>query len=194
MTDGANAWASGRAAGWVGAALVALAVMAPHVFPLTSLSLLSYDPLDAHLFLWNFWWTHETVPSFQNPYWTPMLGYPGGASLSFHSYPLLHSLLTLPVQSAVGGIAPLVASFNLLVLASSIGSALAMYWLARRLTRSRVAAVVASLIFTGAAFRVLNVARLHIVATEFLVGYIACFIAFVDRPTRGRAAACGICL
>ena len=194
MTAGARAWWSGRAAGWLGAALVAVAVMAPHVFPLTSLSLLSYDPLDTHLFLWNFWWTHETVSAFQNPYWTPLLGYPGGASLSFHSYPMLHSLLTLPVQSAVQGIAPLVASYNVLVLASSIGSALAMYWLALRLTRHRAAAVVASLIFTGAAFRLLNVARLHIVATEFLVGYIACFVAFIDRPTRGRAAACGICL
>jgi hypothetical protein len=194
MTVGGKTWWSGRSAGGLGAALVALVVMAPHVFPLTSLSLLSYDALDAHLFLWNFWWTHETVSALQNPYWTPLLAYPGGASLSFHSYPMLHSLLTVPVQSAAQGIAPLFASFYVLVLVSSIASALAMYWLALRLTRHRGAAIVASLIFTGAAFRLLNVARLHIVATEFLVGYIACFVAFIDRPTRGRAAACGICL
>lgn len=182
------------AAGAAIVAAVSIAVVAPHVFPLTTLSTLSYDWLDANLFLWNFWWTKHALAEIQHPYWTELLMYPSGASLAFHSYPMPYSLLTLPVQAAIADVRGLVVSFNSIVLLSSLASGLGAYFLALRVTGNVPASVIAGLVFVCAPYRALNISRLHVLATEVLAWYAWTWVGFADKPTRGRAIAVGGCL
>jgi hypothetical protein len=182
------------AAGPITAGLLGLALMSPHVLPLRALGTLSYDALDANLFLWDFWWTRDALSAGQNPYWTPLLSYPSGASLAFHTFPIVYNVLSLPFQSLVSGTTALVTAFNALVLAGSIATAVGVYTLAVRLTGHRGGALAAAAIFTGSTYRLINVARLHVVATEWLVWYVVCFVALMEAPSRLRAIGCGACL
>jgi len=181
----------------IGAAIVAIvsiAVVAPHVFPLTSISTVSYDWLDADLFLWNFWWTKHALATAQSPYWTELLIYPSGASLAFHSYPMPYGLLTLVVQSVMSDAQGLAVSFNLMVLLSSMASGLGAFFLALRVTRHVPSAIVAGLVFACAPYRALNISRLHVLATEVLAWYVWGWIGFADTPTRARAIGLGAIL
>jgi hypothetical protein len=174
--------------------LVVAGVAAPSVLPLTSFGTFSYDGLDAHLFLWDFWWTKKALAGLHNPYWTDLLLYPNGASLALHSYPLPYSLVSIPVQSLWPGTAGRVVAFNGVVLMSFVLSGVGAYVLAHRITGNRQAAFVAGLMFACTPFRLLNVARLHVLSTEFLAFSVVAWIRFVESPTRGRAALLAICL
>ena len=179
------------AAGAAIVAAVSIAVVAPHVFPLTSVSTISYDWVDADLFLWNFWWTKHALTEAQQPYWTDLLMYPSGASLAFHTYPMPYSLLTLPLQAAIADVRGLVVSFNSIVLMSSVASGLGAYFLALRVTNSVPSAVIAGLVFVCAPYRALNISRLHVLATEVLAWYAWAWVGFADKPTRMRALGVG---
>ena len=180
-----------RVLGAVVVALVAMGIVAPYVFPMTSVSTLSYDWVDADLFLWNFWWTKHALTTAHNPYWTDLLMYPSGASLAFHTFPLPYSVLTLPVQFLIDGIRGLAASFNSVVLLSSVTCGLGSYFLALRVTNNVPAAIIAGLVFVCTPYRALNMSRLHVLATEVLAWYGWAWIGFVRAPTRGRALAVG---
>ena len=175
-------------------ALVSIGVVAPYVFPMTSVSTLSYDWVDADLFLWNFWWTKHALTTVHNPYWTDLLMYPSGASLGFHTFPLPYSVLTLPVQVLIEGVYGLVISFNSVLLVSSVACGLGSYFLALRVTNSVPAAIVAGLVFVCTPYRALNMSRLHVFATEVLAWYVWAWIGFVRVPTRLRAVGVGACL
>jgi hypothetical protein len=181
---------------WIPPLLVAalsLAAATRQAFPLTSLSTLSYDPADADIFLWDFWWTKHALGSGANLYWSDLLLYPNGASLALHSYPLPYSLLSVAFQSLWPGVTGLVIAFNLVVFVSFLLSGLGAYWLAARVTGSRAAALVAGIAFAWMPFRALNVARLHVLGTECLAWLVLGWIAFTDVSSRLRATALGVC-
>jgi hypothetical protein len=163
----------------------------PRILPLTAIDVSGYDPGDACIFLWNFWWTRQAVTNGHGLYWTDLLGYPHGASLALHSYPLPYSLLSLPVQWLVPGVPGLIVAFNFAVLLSFVLTAAAAAVLAARISRSWAGGLVAGVMVALAPFRSLNVARLHLMATEFPAIYVLCWVAFVDRPSRLRAIALG---
>ncbi|HEX5068835.1 MAG TPA: hypothetical protein VFV78_01365 [Vicinamibacterales bacterium] len=174
--------------------LASLAAAAPQILPLTALSTFGYDPLDAHLNLWNFWWTKQAIGGPQDPYWTSLLLYPAGASLALHTYPMPYALISVPIQYLLDGPAGLVAAFNVVVGCAFVMSALGAYCLILRLTESRPAAIVCAVAFAWMPYRMLNVPRLSLVATEFIVWYVLLWIRFVERPSRGRALAAGVVL
>jgi hypothetical protein len=74
--------------------------------------LLLYAGLALLFTFWNMWWARQAVEQGHSPFETPLMHYPFGLSLSFHTHNLLNSLLTLPIQ-VCGGIP---AAFNLAVL------------------------------------------------------------------------------
>ena len=180
-----------RALGAAIVALVSIVVIAPYVFPMTSVSTLSYDWVDADLFLWNFWWTKYALTTGHNPYLTDLLMYPSGSSLAFHTFPLPYSVLTLPVQFSIEGVHGLVASFNSVLLFSSVACGLGSYFLVLRVTNSVPAAIIAALVFVCTPYRALNMSRLHVFATEVLAWYAWAWMGFVQTPTRLRAVAVG---
>ena len=100
-----------------------------------SIDVSSYDAGDALIFLWNFWWTRHALANGHNILDRP-LGYPHGASLALHSYPLPYSLLSLPVQWLVPG-AGLIVAFNIAVLLSFVLTAAAHLVLAARISQLR---------------------------------------------------------
>jgi hypothetical protein len=173
---------------------LAAAFSLPRILPLTTIDLSGYDPADACIILWNFWWTRQALASGHGLFWTDLLGYPHGTSLALHSYPLPYSLLSLPVQWLVPGVPGLIIAFNLAVLLSFVLTAAAASVLAARVSRSCAGGLVAGVMVALAPFRSLNVARLHLMATEFPAMYVLCWVAFVERPSRPRAIALGTSL
>ena len=173
---------------------LAAAFSLPRILPLATIDVSGYDPADACIFMWNFWWTRRALASAHGLYWTDLLGYPHGTSLALHSYPLPYCLLSLPVQWLVPGLPGLILAFNLAVLLSFIFTAAAASVLAARVCRSCAGGLVAGVMVALAPFRSLNVARLHLMATEFPAIYVLCWVAFVERPSRPRAIALGASL
>ena len=171
-----------------------MAIAVPSTWPLTSLGTASHDAIDSHLFLWGFWWTKEAVEAFRSPYWTDLLLHPTGASLAFHSFPLPYNLISLPFQYLFPGPVGLVVAANVLTLVSFALSALAAYALSVRLTASRWCGLVAGLAFACMPYRLLNVARLHVLATEYLAAFVLAWILFTDSPTWRRATFVGLSL
>ena len=177
------------AAGSVGAAF-----SLPRILPFSTIDVSGYDPADSYIFMWNFWWTRRALASGHGLYWTDLLGYPHGASLALHSYALPYCLLSLPVQWLVSGLPGLILAFNLIVLLSFVLTAAAVSVLAARVSRSYAAGLVAGVMVALAPFRSLNVARLHLLATEFPAIYVLCWVVFMERPSRLRAIALGVSL
>ena len=70
------------------------------------------DGGDAWQNIWNYWWTQHALFSFHNPYSTPLLYAPYGASLYLHSLNLFNGLVSLPLQVLFGPI----AAYNFVVL------------------------------------------------------------------------------
>jgi len=171
--------------------LVVVGMALPVAWPLTSIGTNSHDAIDTHLFLWGFWWTRHAVAELQNPYWTDLLLYPSGTSLAFSSFPLPYNLASLVMQYAIPGITGLVVAFNVITLLSFALNGLAAYALSVRLTASRLAGFVAGFVFACIPYRFLNVARLHVLGTEFLVLFVLAWIWYTDAPSHRRAGAVG---
>ena len=184
--------ARARAAAPLVLIVIVSAVALPTVWPLTSLGTASHDSIDAHLFLWEFWWTRHAAEALQSLFSTSLLLHPNGASLAFASYPLPYSIASIPFQAALPGLTGLVVAFNAIVLASFLLSGLAAYALSARLTGHRLAALVAGLVFACMPYRLMNVARLHVLATEFLAAFVLAWIWFLEAPSYRRAGVLGV--
>ncbi len=172
-------------------ALISLVMVGPHVVPITQISPLSYDPADAYIFLWNFWWTKSSLLQLDNPYWTDLAFYPYGTSLSFHSYPLPYSILSIPIQYCVPGWKGVVVAYHVVILLSFALSGFGAYRLALYVARNQPAAIIAGLIFAFMPFHILNMSRLHVLAIEFLPFYVHALLVFRDRPVVWRACHVG---
>ncbi|RRR75773.1 MAG: hypothetical protein EI684_03995 [Candidatus Viridilinea halotolerans] len=77
--------------------------------------------------MWNMWWLREALLTGSNPYFTPYLYYPHGASLLLQTLNPINFLISLPVHALFG----LVAAYNFVVIFSLTVSGLATYLLAR---------------------------------------------------------------
>jgi hypothetical protein len=176
------------------AGTLAAAFSLPHILPLAAVDVSGYDPADACISMWNFWWAGRALASGHGLFWTDLLGYPHGTSLALHCQMLPYSLLSLPVQWLVPGVRGLIVAFNLVVLLSFIMTAAAAAVLAARVSRSYAGGLVAGVMVAVAPFRSLNVPRLHLMATEFPIIYVLCWVVFMERPSRPRAIALGVLL
>ncbi len=175
-------------------AAVSLAMVGPFVLPATQIDTTSYDFHDSFIFMWNFWWMKEAVGSGYSPLRTDAIFYPEGTSLAFHSYPLPYSLATIPVQFLSPGLDGLATSFNLIVFASFVLSGFGAYRLALFVTGSRAGAMVAGLVYAFMPFHLLNAARLHVVALEFLPFYVLALLRLEASPNFRNAFRLGLWL
>jgi hypothetical protein len=169
-------------------ALVALPVIAPHIFPWTRVSKETYAFGDVVASLWSFWWTDRAVLGWTNPYWTDQLFHPYGTSLAFHSYALTYSILSIPFQHAVSGPHGLAIAFNTMVFLSFVLSGWGAYRLVRYVTGSESGAIIAGLLYTLAPYHILNSPRLAVLAIELLPFYILALLRLAERPTYRRSA------
>lgn len=99
---------------------------------------------DANINPWADWWTLRvlTTPN-TSLWWTDLMFYPAGASLTYHSFSHLNTAVSLLFQQVMP---PLVA-YNLSVLINYPLIGLSMFQLARHLTKSNSAALIAGIAF-----------------------------------------------
>ena len=147
-------------------------------------------PGDNVAFLWSFWWMREAVGSGLDPFRTPLLFAPAGTDLSLNT----HLALPAFVGATVLGGLPLIVTFNLTLLATIFLNGFCSYWLAWRLTRDRVAALIAGLVFAGSPYLA---ARLHghfNLTTAWTLPLFALAVPGAVRGSLKAAVAAGVIL
>jgi hypothetical protein len=175
--------------------LAGLVMVGPHVLPPTQISQVSSDPRDALIQLWNFWWTKRwLLHPLQNPYWTDLLYAPFGTSLAFAPYPLPYSVLSLPFQLLVPGVAGLALAFNAVVFGSFVLAGYGAYRLALHVTGHHRASLIAGLVYAFMPFHVLNMARLYLLCVEVMPFTVLALIRLWEEPSRRCALGLAIWL
>ncbi len=92
---------------------------------------------------WTFWWVREALRSGLNPFFSPTLYAPVGASLTSHNIAWFNIALWLPLQAIFGRI----PAYNLVFLVVILLNGFCMYLFAWKLMRSYAAALAAGIIF-----------------------------------------------
>ncbi|HEX6384418.1 MAG TPA: hypothetical protein VF177_07090, partial [Anaerolineae bacterium] len=105
--------------------------------------LIGDDP-DVYINPWADWWTLEALKDPKIGLWqTGHLFYPYGANLAYHSFSHLNTLISLALRALVG----VTAGFNLAILLNYALNGLSMFQLARYVTHSITAALLAGFVF-----------------------------------------------
>ena len=148
-------------------------------------------PFDSWDFLWNLWWVrHALVELHANPYQTDYVYYPGGTELYLHTLAPVIGVLSIPLQLATGN---LILSWNLLIIAFFVASALGMYALSYKITGNHWAALISGYIFAFAPFFLLKViGQGHLFMTWPIPLIVLFLIRFQETGRLREAAAAGI--
>jgi hypothetical protein len=155
--------------------------------------------MDEYGYVWNNWWLkHAVFDLGTNPFQTNFIFYPIGTSLVLYTFTLLHVLLGLPIQFALG----LIPASNVELLFAFVMSGFGAFLLSRyilrftfqRRTRTMLAAFVAGAVFAFASNRFVYAALGHynVVATEWIPFYILFLIKTVREPKWSNALLAGL--
>ena len=100
---------------------------------------------DAGVYIWNLWvFRHEIVANHRLPFLTSeILALSGPVPLALHNYTTFANVLAFPLIPLIG----VVRTFNVLVLASGVMSAYALYFYARTRTNDTLAGWIGGLVF-----------------------------------------------
>jgi hypothetical protein len=98
---------------------------------------------DMWIYHWGNWWTRKVLTEGGDLYWTPYMFYPYGVSLRWYGFSWANTALWLVLSPFIGSL----AAHNITVLLTYALSACTAYLLAREVTGSRWAAVIAGLVF-----------------------------------------------
>jgi hypothetical protein len=101
------------------------------------------DAYDSWMNVWNLWWLRRALLTGANPYFTPLLYHPQGASLLLHTLNPINFLITLPINLALN----LTATYNAAILIALTLCGVCAYLLALDVTGSRPAALAAGAVF-----------------------------------------------
>ena len=147
---------------------------------------------DSWSYYWNLWWIKRALlDEHTNPFFSPLLYYPSGASLYFHTLNFLPGVVVAPITKTFGP-AP---AFNVLVFGSFIATGYGMYRLALYVLRShhdveiaadadernRVAAWLAGVIFAFSSYRYVHLlGHLDLLQTQFVPLYFLALLKAND--------------
>jgi hypothetical protein len=120
------------------------------------------DGDDMWVHYWNNWWIRRVLRQGGSVYHTDLLFHPTGVSLLYHNFGWVNVAIWLALEPLVGGI----AAYNLAHLIHVPLCGLAMFALARHLTKSHAVAFVASLIFAFWPYRMLDANHPNMISTE----------------------------
>ena len=135
--------------------------------------------------VWGFWWMRRSLfTDHVLPLYTWHLNYPYGGSLFFIDP--LGGMLSIPLQLLMSP----VAAYNAMVLFNIVLACSGAFLLARHLTRSAPAALVAGVIYGCSPYLMSNITSG--ISESFNVGWIPFFALYYTRALRGmsRADAC----
>jgi PA14 domain len=124
--------------------------------------------------LWSWRWLHDAIVELRNPFFTDRAYYPHGGSLVFQTFDIPTALLTLPLWNVL----PPVAIYNCGIMFAFWMSAYGMYLLAFELTRDRLAAFCAGVLFTACPYHVA-----HATASQHLasMGWLPIYFLYLNR-------------
>lgn len=142
--------------------------------------------------MWNMWWLKRALTHGENPYFTPMLYYPQGASLYLHTLNPINFLITLPFQFTLN----LTAAYNAAILISLTLCGGSMYLLAFECTGHRAAALVSGIAFASSGYLLTQVAggHSHMVAAWPLPLAILSLRRAVQKPSKWSMLLAGLAM
>jgi hypothetical protein len=140
-------------------------------------------PGDNFEYVYKLWWfEHALFERNQSPFFIPEVFYPFGYELSLSETTLANTVPGLPLTAVFGE----VAAYNLLLLWSFVLSGLGAYLLARYLTGSMAAALLAGLIFAFLPYRTALVGSGHLPLMG--TGWLPLLLLYEERVIRHRRA------
>jgi hypothetical protein len=98
---------------------------------------------DVWIHQWTFWWIKEALQSGQNPFYTTLLYYPYGVSLTSHNIAWFNIALWLPLEALLGS----VAAYNVVFILVITLNGFAFYLFAKAETGVFPAALIGGIIF-----------------------------------------------
>jgi hypothetical protein len=142
--------------------------------------------------MWNMWWLRKALLEGYNPYFTPMLYYPQGATLLLQTLNPLNFLVSLPVHALLG----LVAAYNFVVIFSLTMGGLCAYAVARDVGASRAAALVGGAIYASSGYLLAQVmgGHTHMMAAWPIPLAVLALRRAQAVPTAPRIAIAGVAL
>ena len=176
-------------------------ILRDHVLPLgfylLSFALLTWPALrsfstgyfagcyDLYSNVWNLWWFNKSITQLhQSPYHTTWLFYPDGTTLLGHTLGPFNGLLGIPLQRVLS----IVQVHNALLVLTFVTSGWTMYTLARALTGSRGAALLAGHLFTFSAYHVAQAAcHLQLATLQWVPLCLLGLLRLFERPSLARA-------
>ena len=155
-------------------------------------SRLGGDAGDPYQTLWSMRWMRDAIFSFQNPFFTPRLHHPHGATLVFQTFDIPSAVLVAPLWDLV----PEVAVYNTAVLFAFTLTAYGMFRLARELTGDVVSALLAGILFSAVPYHIAHMkGHLHLTSMGWLPLALVYFVRIIrGAATRGDAVLGGLFL
>jgi hypothetical protein len=156
-----------------------LALAIAWTWPLaTRLSLrIPHDPGDPLLNTWILWWNAQAVP-FTAAWWNAPIFYPMPGALALSEHLAGIAVFTTPLQLA--GLSP-IGAYNVALIASCWLSGYFAFALARRLTGSAFAGVVAGLAFALAPYRASQLSHLQVLTAQWMPLALLAMHAWIEE-------------
>jgi hypothetical protein len=143
-------------------------------------------PLDPLQHLWIMRWYRACLLEGRSPLLCPEIHYPTGAPLGNFSPLLLQAMLYLPLSALFRND---VLCFDLIWMTGLVTTGLGTFWLAWRALGHRGCAALGGMLAMLSAPVLLHAqAHLELVFLGSVPAFLASWLAFVDRPSRGRLA------
>ena len=98
---------------------------------------------DLWIHQWTFWWIKQALLNGLNPFYTSLIYYPSGVSLTSHNIAWFNVALWLPLQAIIGN----TAAYNLIFIAVYTLNGFVFYLFAYELTDSRPASFIGGVVF-----------------------------------------------
>jgi len=151
---------------------------------------IAWDLGDPMLVAWIMGWVNDSVLALCRgdltrflALWDPPIFYPEPLALSFSEHFIPQSLLAFPVHAVTGNV---ILGYNVAVLTTFVLSALGMFLLARELTGSTLAGLLAGAMYGFAPYRVDQLSHLQILSSQWmplaLYGLRRYFTTLSPRP------------
>jgi hypothetical protein len=149
---------------YVAATLVALSAVMPDLAHRTFRSFSGDNFAD----FWNLWWVHEAISQGRSIFFTNLLYFPAGTSLSFTEFGPLYGLLSVPFFAISNTIATAAFAHNFWVSVTFVLCGYATFLFARRLSGSTAGAMLAGLLVAFAPFRIHHLEHLNLLSNYWI--------------------------
>ena len=150
-----------------------------------------FENNDAYFSVWRIGWMARTIVVDPAHLFDANIFAPHTNTLAYSESTVGLGALAAPVYWSTGNA---VAAHNTIVLLAFATSAICAYFLARRLTNSRPAAIVSAVLFAYCPYVFGRLSHIHLIFTAGLPLSLLAFHAWVDRPSLPRALGLGLAL